>query len=178
MSGMNRSYLSIGRTWMLAIVFILSQPFLSHSQQLKKEIDKIIRYEVDIDFAAVPTLVVFTFDPHSFSIDTFGQSLTDSNRYFFELGSLQVLVGFDHTDLIQHNNQRVARIKLTFLCGKIAAARVNVVVVVITFAEHQPVNFEQVFRRVICFKIYIAVLVCIPVDDHAMERSHHRMYRN
>ena len=55
---------------------------------------------------------------------------------------LQAIIHLDHAGLVQKLDQRVTGIKLTFPGSKVAAARVYVVVVVIAFAKHQPVNLK------------------------------------
>ena len=94
-------YLGNFRTWknihIGAILFVLTIPLLSgqdlsaQHEQFRREVEKILKNEVHVDFNIVPSFIVFVQDRHQFTyVDTFGQAMPGGNPdpWFWEIGSL------------------------------------------------------------------------------------------
>jgi hypothetical protein len=54
----------------------------------------------------------------------------------------------------------------------------HVVVVVVTFTHHQPVDAKQVLGGIIGLVVHVTVFVRIPVDDNAVQGTHYRVDRH
>lgn len=82
---------------------------------------------------------------------------------------------FDDTHLIEDPDGDVDRIDLPPLVSEVGGFGAAVVIVVVTLTKHEHIQRKQILGGVFGLEIFVAVFVGKPVDDHSVERAHHRL---
>ena len=94
-------------------------------------------------------------------------------RLFFHLYTNRLQL--DDTQLIKKLDKNVHRVYLKPFVTKIGFVAKTVVIVVVAFAQHQKVEWQEVARGIFNLEILVTKFVCKPIDYRTVKRSHEIM---